>query len=96
MSRKKYSAEFKAKVALETLSNNATVAELAKRYGVHPTQIQLWKRQLISQAGQIFKRRYKKAAETGIGHLEQKIGQLTVENDFLKKGLMCFPERRDV
>ena len=52
--RKKYSSEFKAKVALAALKNEETTAELAQRFGVHPTMISTWKRSLLEGAADIF------------------------------------------
>jgi len=95
MIRKKFSANFKAKVALEAYKEDATLAELSKKHGVHPTQIQKWKAELLSQSEKLF---LKKASdqeidETRLAELERKIGQLTIENDFLKKNLMKYPKK---
>jgi len=73
--RKKYSPEFKAKVALAALKNDETTAELAQRFGVHPTMIATWKRSL------------QEGADTKIDELHRQIGQLKVENDFLSRKL---------
>ena len=87
--RKKYSAEFKAKVALAALKNEETSAELAQRFGVHPTMITTWKRTLLEGASEIFDKnqRSKKQTEETIDELHRQIGRLKVENDFLSKGL---------
>lgn len=87
--RKKYSAEFKAKVALAALKNEETSAELAQRFGVHPTMITTWKRALLEGASEIFDKnqRSKKQTEETIDELHRQIGRLKVENDFLSKGL---------
>jgi transposase len=86
--RRKFSAEFKAKVALEALSGELTLAELASMYGVHPTQIAGWKRQakegmVAAFSGKAATVQKDSAAE--IRELHAKIGQVTVEKDFLER-----------
>jgi transposase-like protein len=87
--RKQYSAEFKAKVALAALKNEETTADLAQRFGVHPTMIVAWKRSLQEGAAEIFGKSQKtrKQVETKIDELYRQIGQLKVENDFLGRKL---------
>jgi transposase len=87
--RKQYSPEFKAKVALAAIKNEETVAELAKRFGVHPTMINNWKRALLDGATDIFDKGQKSRKQTDaqIDELYRQIGQLKVERDFLAKGL---------
>ncbi len=87
--RRNHSSNFKAKVALEALKDDRTLAELAEQFDVHPNQITDWKRQLKGNADQLFGRGEKLAAdnEAKIKELHAKIGQLTMERDFLDKGL---------
>jgi transposase-like protein len=87
--RKRYSAEFKAKVALEAIRNEMTAAELASKYGVHPTMIAVWKKAGLDGAAGIFdkNRKSEKDAEKKIDDLYREIGKLKVDNDFLSKVL---------
>ena len=92
--RKRYDAVFKAKVALEAIKNDRTIAEIASEYGVHPNQITKWKKQVLEELPRIFSGTREKADRDGqelIAQLYQQIGQLKVELDWLKKkaGLLC-------
>ena len=84
--RKNHSPEFKARVALEAIREEMTMAELAKKYGVHPTQIGTWKRAAIENMATAFSKRGHdpdRVDEAQIDKLHAKIGQLVVERDFL-------------
>lgn len=86
--RKRYSPEFKAKVALEALKEHSTLSELASRFEVHPVVIGQWKKQLREELPRIFtdrRERQGKADEELQAQLYQQIGQLKVELDWLKK-----------
>jgi len=88
--RKQHSPEFKAKVALEALKGEATVSELASRFGVHPTMIHQWKRSLLDGASGVFERGGKRTPEIDaeqIKELHAKIGELAVANDFWSRKL---------
>lgn len=87
--RTQYSSEFKAKVALAAIRGDETIPQLAARYGIHPTQINSWKRQLIEQAAELFSRSNNLSKENGqtTDDLHRVIGQLTVERDFLVRKL---------
>ena len=86
--RRKFSAEFKAKVALEALSGESTLAELASKYNIHPNLVSQWKSQAKEGLVSIFadkKKNNPAATEAKLKELHAKIGQLTVENDFLHR-----------
>ena len=85
--RKQHSADFKARVAMASLSGEKTLAELSAEFGVHPTMISNWKQELVKRTGELFARGSKapavEDAQKVIDDLHRKIGQLQVECDFL-------------
>lgn len=89
--RKQHKAEVKACVALEAVKGEQTVAELASRFGVHPTMIHQWKRALLEGAPGVFERggksREPEVDEAVMKDLHAKIGELAVANDFLSRKL---------
>ena len=89
ISRKKFSAEFKAKVAIEALKDQKTVAELAVQYDIHPTQIQTWKKHFLDNSAPLFleKQADTRQIEANESRLYEQIGKLQMHNDWLKKKL---------
>ena len=86
--RKQYEASFKAKVALEALKGEKTMAQLASEYDVHPNQIGRWKAELLEKLPELFsdrRKRVDKDREETEAELYRQIGQLKVELDWLKK-----------
>lgn len=87
--RKRYDKAFKAKVAVEALRGEKTMQEIGIAYGVHPNLVALWKKQLLAGADQLFEKAGKdkdaESAERKQDELYKQIGQLQVENEFLKK-----------
>ena len=87
--RRNHISSFKARIALAALKGDKTLAELAEQFDVHPNQIADWKKQLVGNAENIFGKggRLAEDSEHKIQELHSKIGQLTMENDFLEQGL---------
>lgn len=88
--RRRFTGEFKAKVALEALRGERPIQDIAAQHGVHPNQVSTWKKQAIDGLGTVFSDNTEKAErdhETTVRDLHAKIGELTVERDFLARGL---------
>lgn len=91
--RKRYNADFKAKVALEALKSQKTINEIAAKFQVHPNQVTLWKKQMLEALPAIFSDRrlhQERDREQLEAQLYQQIGQLKVELDWLKKKVGTF------
>jgi transposase-like protein len=87
--RQNHSAEFKTKVVIEALKEQKTLIELAQFYQIHPNQITLWKKEFMENASLIFEKGHKKPKEDiDQARLFETIGQLKIENDWLKKKLL--------
>ena len=87
--RRNHSASFKAKVAVAAIRGDKTLAELSEQFDVHQNQIQDWRRKLLDQADRVFDPGGGSASESEhkVKELHAKIGQLTMERDFLARGL---------
>ena len=87
--RRNHSAAFKASVALEAIKGEQILSELVARFGIHPTQLQQWKRQLLEGSKDIFggSEKERKHIESAVKDLHAKIGQLNMERDFLSQAL---------
>ena len=87
--RRRFSGELKAKIALEALRGDRTLQEIASKHQVHPNQVSAWKRQAIAGLGEVFSNggeRRRRDHEREVRELHAKIGELTVERDFLSRG----------
>jgi transposase len=92
MKRRHFSPEFKKKIAIEAIKEQRTINEIAHAYEVHPIQVRKWKKELLDRAALIFEDPRKRnkdlqKQENQEAVLQQKVGQLTMENDWLKKKL---------
>jgi transposase len=89
--RRKFKSDFKAKVAIASIKEQQTIEEICKKFEIHPTQANLWKKELLANVTQIFDKENKHVEQIDqeklLQELYAQIGQLKVENDFLKKKL---------
>ena len=91
--RRKFSADFKAKVVIEALKERSTIEELSKKYEVHPNQIHTWKKEFLNNASLVFSSGDKNSEDKKLQEAEREklyaqIGQQKVEIDWLKKKLL--------
>jgi transposase-like protein len=86
--RRNHGATFKGQVALAAVKGDKTLAELAEQFSVHPTQITEWKQQLLARAAGVFGGMKTPSETPDLTTLHAKIGQLTLENDFLEGALI--------
>ncbi len=86
--RRNHSGLFKAKVALAAIRGDKTLAELSQTFDIHANQITTWKQELLERAGEIFDGESRSSAGPDIKELHAKIGELTLENDFLEGALI--------
>ena len=89
--RRKFKSDFKAQVAIAAIKEQQTMEEICKKYAVHPTQANLWKKEFLANAAQLFDKENKHIEQADnekmLQELYAQIGQLKVENDYLKKKL---------
>lgn len=91
--RKKYTPTEKAKIALEAIKGELTLAQISSKYGMHSTQINAWKKQALALLPDIFSDKKQQATsnhDTQLAELYEQIGRLKVENEFLKKKSKLF------
>ena len=96
--RKKHTAEFKAKVAVEAIRQQKTTNELTTEYGIHATQINTWKKLALAAIPEAFstqKEKGQKSQQAEIDELHRQIGQLVAERDWLKKKSLAIPWRQE-
>ncbi len=96
--RKSFSNEFKAKVAMEALKGEMTLAQISSKYGVHSNQVQAWKKVLKEGMGDLFwgsKKKTVKHQKEMIEDLYKNVGKLQIENDWLKKKLDLLGLKKD-
>ena len=89
--RRRFTAEFKARVALEALRERDSVQAIAAGHELHPNQVSAWKRQLLDAVPEVFakggRRKLAQEHEAKVHDLHAKIGELTIERDFFRRGL---------
>jgi transposase-like protein len=86
--RRKHTPEFKARIALEAIKGIKTISQIAKEFEVHPVMVSAWKKDLMERLPEVFEKknaRKDKDVEQETEQLQRKVGQLTMEVDFLEK-----------
>lgn len=91
-SRRKFTAAFKAKVVIEALKERSTIEEIARKYEVHPNQVSMWKKEFLEKSASVFesastKKEAQRSQEEETEKLFARIGQLEMQNNWLKKKL---------
>ncbi len=86
-SRRKFSSAFKARVAIAAIKERESLQELSNRFEVHPTMISKWKMEFLEKSSGVFDQKSDEDSEVDVDKFHAKIGQLQMENDFLKKSL---------
>jgi len=82
--KRKYTPEFKARIAIEALKEESSINEIASKYGIHPQMIRAWKREFLQNAAKVFEDQHEiKRLKSELEKAYKKIGQLEVERDFL-------------
>jgi len=96
MVRKRHTAKFKSNVALAAIKGDKTIAEIASDFGVHPSQVHLWKAEALANIAELFTNKSSVTTDSNehdVAVLERKVGQLTIENDFLKKSWQGYQKK---
>ncbi len=95
MTRRRHSSSFKAKVAIDAIRGEKTIAEIAALHQVHPGQVQVWKAEALEKFTGLFDKGNTQGSvsEAQLAALERKVGQLAIENDFLKKSWEGYSKR---
>lgn len=93
--RKTYNSKFKFKVSLEAIRGDLTIAQIISKYGVSESMIHRWKKKLLDEGDEVFNREKQENIENSpdIEKLHAKIGELTLEKDFLENALLRYPQR---
>lgn len=96
--RKRYTAAFKSKIALEAIRETKTINELAQEHSIHPGQINKWKKEALENFSNLFAQENSSKSKSDSKQLEQlerKVGQLVIENDFLRKNWEGWTSKKD-
>ena len=98
--RRRFSKEFKAQVAIEAIKEQKTLSQISAEYGVHPNQISQWKKELTGKASEVFDVEHKEIDPSLVEEIKaplyEEIGKLKIENDFLKKKSIFLQIKRNL